>query len=57
MKLTAKHRGNKKASPQELMIALSAEQSESAPLIPQQRQVYEEELYEELDVLLPDLRS
>lgn len=57
MKLTAKHRGNKKASPQELLIALSAEQSESAPLIPQQRQVYEEELYEELDVLLPDLRS
>lgn len=40
------------------MKALSAEQSESAPLIPQQqRQVYEEVLYEELDVLLPVLRS
>lgn len=36
--LTAKHRGNKKISPQELTIALSAEHSESAPLISQQRQ-------------------
>lgn len=36
--LTAKHGGNKKISPQELTIALSAEHSESAPLIQQQRQ-------------------
>lgn len=48
----------KKVSPQEpMMKAHSAEQSESAPLIPQQRHNYEEELYEEVDVLLPVFRS
>lgn len=41
------------------MRALSTEQSKSAPLIPQQqrRRVYEDELYEEVDMLLPVLRS
>lgn len=51
LKLTAKHRGNKKISPQELIKALSAGQSQSAPF----SAVYEEVLYEE--VLLPVLRS
>lgn len=39
------------------MKARGAERSESAPLIPCQRHGYEEEVYEEVDVLLPAFRS